>query len=180
MVVLLLIAVVGFGLYLTKPPVTETMTERMTQSVTQTVTNTMTETTTQTATATLNQEAIPFTLQQGQMIGNVWVLIQPTGMTGQYALAVYAAGPEPTTWTGSDCIVEGTQTGGSMASVPVTGNATTSEFEVGSNGIGQIFALLNQNPYTSFESIRIFRLSGMQMTNATLVGVASLGMMSSM
>lgn len=184
--VLILIAAVGYGLYLTKPPMAETMTETVTQPMTETMSQTMTETmthamtevTTQTSTSVSTQEAIPFAARSGQMIGSALLLIEPAGMNGEYALSVYAPGLEPTMGTGNDYLVEGTQTSGSMASVPVTGNATTSEFEAGSNGVGQFFALLNQNPYSSFENVQIYYLSGMNMSNATLVATASLSMMS--
>lgn len=189
-VALILVAAVGYGLYLTRPPMTETMTETttqpmtetttntMTQTMTVTVTNAMTETTTQTTTSVSTGEALSFAAQSGQMIGNALLLIQPAGMNGGYALSIYAPGLEPSMGTGSNYIVEGAQTSGSMALVPVTGNVTTSEFEAGSNGVGQFFALLSQNPYSSFESIQIFYLPGMSMSNATLVATASLSMMS--
>lgn len=182
-IALIVIAAVGFTLYLTRQPMTETMTstvtDSMTEQMTSTATLTMTESMTHTSTAVMTQEAITFTPQKGQMVGEALLLVQPTGMTGEYALSVYAPGLEPTVGTGNDYIIEGTQASGSMASVPVTGNVTSSEFEVGSNGVGQFFAILSQNPYTSFENVQIFYLSGMQMSNAALVATATLGSMSS-
>lgn len=142
---------------------TETMTEVMTMSPS--------------ATAMMQQDAIPFTPQPGQMMHGAWLLIAPTG-NGQYALSVYVSGLEPSMGTGNDYVIDGPQMTGSMAAVPVTGNLTSSEFEVGSDGVGYFFALLNQNPYTTFESIQIFFLPGMQMSNAMLVATASFSMSS--
>lgn len=187
-IVLIVVAASGFGLYATKPQVvstttvtstnemTNTMTETMTNTMTETMTTTMTGNMTQTSTSAMTHEAIAFTPRQGQMIGNAWLLVEPAGMNGQYALSIYAPGLEQTMGTGNVYLVEAAQASGSMASVPVTGNVTTSEFEVGSNGVGQFFALLSQNPYTTFENVQIFYLAGMQMSNATLVATAALGM----
>lgn len=159
-IVLIVVAAAGFGLYATKPQFT----------------NTVTSTTTRTATNTVTEEAIPFTPQKGQIIGNAWLLIEPPGTRGQFALSIYVPGLETTTGTRNVYIVEGTQMGGPMTSVPVTGNATTSEFEVGSDRVGQFFVLLNQNPFATFDNIQIFYLPGMRMSNATLVATASLRM----
>jgi hypothetical protein len=161
-VVLVVIAAIGFGLYLTKPTATETMTE------------TTTSTTTQSGNAT---SAFQFTPAKGQMLHSAWVVVGRTE-SGQYTLAVYAQGLDTTQGTGNDYIVEGAQSSGSMAVVPVGANATASEFDVGSNGVGSYFTLLSQNPLTSFENIQIVFLPGMHMTNATVVATASLTMMS--
>jgi hypothetical protein len=69
-------------------------------------------------------------------------------------------------------------TSGSMAVVPIGPNATASEFETSSNGVGNFFILLSQNPYSAFENVQIVYLPGMQMTNATVVATATLTMMS--
>jgi hypothetical protein len=148
---------------------TETMTEEMTMTQEMTVAAS--------ATGMMEQEAIPFIAQPGQMVHNGWLLIAPLS-NGQYALSVYVAGLEPSMGTGSNYIVEGPQMTGPMASVPVTGNATSSEFEVGSGGVGYFFTILDQNPYTTFESIQVFYLPGMQMSNAMLIATANFSMTS--
>lgn len=167
-VVLLVIAGIGFALYLTNSSPAQTTTESMTETMTHTSTATMTETANGTS-------AIEFTPATGQMIHTAWLLIEPAGMD-QYALSVHAEGLESTQSTGGDYIVEGAQSSGSMSVVPVGPNATASEFDTASNGIGNYFVLLSQNPYTTFENIQIVYLPGMQMTNATVVATATLTM----
>ncbi len=171
-IVLVVVAAAGFGLYATKPQFTNTVTSTTTEKIIQP--GTMIETMTRTANFTVTEEAIPFTPEKGQIIGNAWLLIEPPGTHGQFALSIYVPGLETTTGTGNVYIVEGEQMSGPKASVPVTGNATTSEFEVGSDGVGQFFVLLNRNPFTTFDNIQIFYLPGMRMSNATLVATASL------
>jgi hypothetical protein len=168
-IVLVLIAAVGFTLYLIRPPMIETITETMTHSVTET----MNESTSQSMSGLT---ALPFAPATGQMIHNAWLLVGTTE-SGQYALSIYAQGLDTSIGTGSDYIVEGVQSSGSMAVVPIGANATVSEFDVGSNGVGSYFTLLNQNPSTSFESIEIAYLPGMEMTNATVVATVSLSML---
>jgi hypothetical protein len=110
------------------------------------------------------------------MFHNGWLLVAPAGMD-QYALSVHAEGLESTQGMGDVYIVEGAQSSGSMASVPIGGqNATLSEFEVGPNGVGNFFIILDQNPFSSYESVSIVFLPGMQMANATVVATASLVM----
>ncbi len=167
--VLVLVAAAGFALYLSRPTMTETTTETMTSSVTQTMT--------ETSPSAGASQAVQFTPAAGMMLHSAWLVVSMTE-SGQYALSVYAQGLEPSQGTGNDYIVEGAQSSGSMAVVPVGPNATASEFEVGSNGVGSYFTLLNQNPFSSFESIDIVYLPGMQMANATVVATASLSMMS--
>jgi hypothetical protein len=166
-VVLVIVAGVGFSLYFSRSTVAQTMTENMTE----TMTETMTPTSTQMAAGT----AVQFTPATGQMVHTAWLVIEPTE-SGQYALSVYAQGLESTQSTGSDYIVEGTQSSGAMAVVPVGPNATASEFETSSTGTGSFFTLLNQNPYTSFENVQLVFLPGMEMTNATVVATATLTM----
>lgn len=60
------------------------------------------------------------------------------------------------------------------AQVPVTSNATSSEFEVGRNGVGLFFAPPKHSPCTPFENVQIFHPSGMQTSKATLVAAATL------
>jgi hypothetical protein len=169
-VVLLIIAGVGFALYFTSSSSAHTTTDNMTETMTQTSTSVMTETSNGT-------EAVQFTLATGSMIHSAWLLIEPAGMD-QYAVSIHAEGLESTQSTGSDYIVEGAQSSGSMAVVPIGPNATASEFETSSSGVGNFFILLGQNPYSSFENVQIVYLPGMQMTNATVVATASLAMAS--
>jgi hypothetical protein len=124
-------------------------------------------------TETMNADAIKFTPATGQMFHSGWLLIEPTG-TGQYAVSVHAEGLENTQITRSDYIVEGAQSSGAMAVVPVGPNATASEFGTSSVGVGNFFIVLGQNPFTTFENFQIVYLPGMSMTNATVVATASL------
>jgi hypothetical protein len=167
-IVLIIIAGIGFALYLTNSPSAQTTTESMTETMTQTSTATMTETTNGTS-------ALEFMPATGQMIHSTWLLIEPAGMD-RYALSIHAEGLEDTQSMGSDYIVEGAQSSGSMAVVPIGPNATASEFETGTNGVGNYFVLMSQNPYTTFENVQIVYLPGMQMTNATVVATVSLTM----
>lgn len=174
-IVLVILAGAAFGLYLTKSPAAQTMTENMTETTTASMTETMTETMTPTSTQMAAETAVQFTPATGQMIHTAWLVIEPT-VSGQYALSVYAQGLENTQSMGSDYIIEGAQSSGAMAVVPVGPNATASEFGTSSAGAGSFFVLLNQNPYTSFENIQIVYLPGMEMTNATVVATATLTM----
>ena len=167
-VVLLILVGIGFGLYFTNSPTTQTMTENMTS----------TETMTQTAVASTNgTDAIQFTPASGQMIHSAWLLIEPAG-SGDFAVSVYAQGLESTQGTGNAYIVEAQESSGSMSVVPLGPNATASEFETTSQGVGSYFTVLMQDPYTSFENVQIVYLPGMQMSNAVVVATASLTMMS--
>jgi len=168
--VLLIIAGIGFALYFTNSSSTHTTTDNMTETMTQTSTSTAMETSNGT-------DAIQFTPATGAMIHSAWLLIEPAGMH-EYAVSVHAEGLESTQSMGSDYIIEGAQSSGSMAVVPIGPNATSSEFETSSSGVGNFFILLGQNPYSSFENIQIVYLPGMQMTNATVVATASLTMTS--
>jgi hypothetical protein len=166
-VVLLIIAGIGFSLYLTGSSSTHTTTDNMTE----------TSTTVMTETSSNGTDAIQFTPATGAMIHTAWLLIEPAGMD-QYAVSIHAEGLENTQSMGSDYIVEGAQSSGSMAVVPIGPNATASEFDTSSSGVGNFFILLGQNPHSSFENIQIVYLPGMQMTNATVVATASLTMAS--
>jgi hypothetical protein len=161
-VVLLIIAGVGFTLYLTNSTTTHTTTENMTETST---------------TMANSTEAIQFAPATGQMIHTAWLLIEPTG-SGEYAVSVYAQGLESTQGTGSAYIVEATSSSGSMSTAPIGPNATASEFETTSAGVGSYFVVLMQNPYSSFENIQIVYLPGMQMSSAMVVATATLTMMS--
>lgn len=159
-IVLLVLAGIGFSLYLTSP-VTHTTTENMTETMTSSMTETMAG------------NAIKFAPATGQMVHTGWLLIEAAGQ-GDYAVAVHAEGLESTQQMGSIYIVEAEQASGSMAVVPIGPNATASEFETSSAGAGNFFIVLMQNPFTSFENIQIVYLPGMSMTNATVVATASL------
>jgi hypothetical protein len=163
--VLVIVAAAGFGLYVTKPSSTEMMTETSTNSMTATMTTG----------ASTEPTAIPFVAASGQMFSGGWLVVGMT-QSGQYLLSIHAGGLEAT--NGSDYIVEGTQSSGSMATLPIGPNATSSEFDAGSNGVGNFIISLNQNPLTTYESVQIFLLPGMQMTNETLVATATLTMAS--
>ena len=180
-VVLLIIAGVGYSLYFTNMHAGQEMTSVMTETVnhTMTVTENMTETMTNTMTATstsvVSESAIQFAPVSGQMIHSAWVLVQPAG--SEYAVSVHAEGLESTQGTGNVYIVEATSSSGSMSMAPIGPNGTSSEFETTSGGVGNFFILLGQNPYNAFESIEIVYLPGMQMSNGTVVATASLTMM---
>jgi hypothetical protein len=159
-VVLVVIAAVGFGLYLTKSASANPMTE------------TATETTTATSGATSVTQASQFEAMSGQMFHTGWLLIQATP-SGMYALSIHVEGLETTAGTGNVYIVEAEQSTGAMSVVPIGPNATASEFEVGSDGVGNFFLLLSQNPGMSFESVEVVFLQGMQMSGASVVATAS-------
>jgi hypothetical protein len=110
--------------------------------------------------------------QRGQMIHGGWVILAPVG-TGHYAVSVHAEGLEPP--SSGAYIVEGVMRTGNTNMVPIGPNATSSEFEANSAGIGSYWIVLMQNPRSSFEAIDILFLPGMQMTNATLVASVKLG-----
>lgn len=106
------------------------------------------------------------------MIHTGWVVIAPVG-SGDYAIAVHAEGLEPPSAGGY--IVEGAQRTTAMNVVPISANATASEFDAGTDGVGNYWTVIMQNPTTSFESIELLYLPGMNMTQATLVASVSLG-----
>jgi hypothetical protein len=167
-VVLLIVAAVGYALYFTTPH-GQTGSGIMTETVTQTVSTTS-------GTSSGGTGAVQFAPATGQMVDNAWLLVEPTA-SGQFAVSIHAEGLESTQGMGSVYIVEGAESSGAMAVVPVGPNATASEFETTSNGVGSYFILLSQNPYTTFESVQIVYLPGMEMTNATVVATATLAMM---
>lgn len=167
-VALLVISGVGFSLYLTAP--------RASAGMTETTTSTEVMTSTVTSTSMANSfEAVQFTPAPGQMVHDAWLFVEPTG-GGEYAVSVYAQGLESTQGSGNVYIVEGTQSSGMMATSPLGVNASASEFETTSGGVGSYFVQLTHNPYGSYESIQIVFLRGMQMSNATVVAFATLTM----
>lgn len=110
--------------------------------------------------------------QQGQMFHTGWVFISSVG-GGDYAVSIHAEGLEAP--SAGDYIVEGVTRGATMQTVPISGNATGSEFDAGADGAGNYWTVLMQNPLTSFEAIDLVYLPGMSMTNATLVASAQIG-----
>ena len=171
--ILLLGAASGFVLYGTRSGMQETSTVTMT--------DTMTETMSQSAatSGSMNESANPaaaiaFVPAQGQMFGGGWLIVAPLG-NGDYALTLHATGLESASM--GNYIVEGAQRSGQMATVPVAGsNATLSEFEADGSGNGQFFAVLMENPSSTYESISIVYLPGMEMQGATVVATATLTM----
>jgi hypothetical protein len=108
----------------------------------------------------------------GQMFHTGWVVIAPAG-SGHYAIAVHAEGLEPPSSGGY--IVEGAQRTTAANVVPIGGNATASEFDAGADGVGNYWTVIMENPTTSYGSIELLFLPGMNMTQATLVASVSLG-----
>ncbi|MDA4128918.1 MAG: hypothetical protein OK422_05650 [Thaumarchaeota archaeon] len=115
--------------------------------------------------------SLAFQPQAGQMFHTGWLFIAPTS-PGDYAISVHAEGLEPPSAGGY--IVEGVTRPG-MNMVPIGPNATASEFDASSGGVGTYWVVLMQNPHTSFEAVDILYLPGMQMTNAVLVASVQLG-----
>ncbi|MDE1852287.1 MAG: hypothetical protein KGI38_00920 [Thaumarchaeota archaeon] len=156
-IALIVIAAAGFGLYVTKPSVTATSTEVMTAME-----------------ASPAMAFIPApNVMMAEGIRNGYLVVAPLG-NGNYSVEIHAEGLEPTTGTGNIYIVEGQQKSGTMASGPIIAqSAHASEFEVGSDGIGQYFVILTANPATSFESVQLVFLGGMSMGNATVIATAT-------
>ena len=109
--------------------------------------------------------------QAGQMIHSGWVLISPIG-SGDYAVSLHADGLEPPSSGGY--IVEGVTRQG-MNMVPLAGQAAASEFDAGTDGSGNFWTTLMQNPSSTYEGIDLLYLPGMDMTHATLVASIQLG-----
>jgi hypothetical protein len=107
----------------------------------------------------------------GQMFHTGWVVIAPVG-SGEYAIAIHAEGLEPPSAGGY--IVEGAQRTTATNVVPIGANATASEFDAGADGIGNYWTVIMQNPITTYESVELLYLPGMNMTQATLVASVSL------
>jgi hypothetical protein len=108
----------------------------------------------------------------GQMIHSAWVFLSPLG-GGDYAVSLHAEGLESP--SSGSYIVEGVTRGTAMNMVPISGNATTSEFEAGQNGVGTYWTTVMQNPNSAYESIDLVYLPGMSMTDATVVASVQLG-----
>jgi hypothetical protein len=164
--ILLIIAAIAFVLYGTRSTMQETSTV--------TITDTMTRSAS--PSGSMNETAAPaaiaFAPAHGQMFGGGWLIVAALG-NADYALTLHATGLEPGSM--GDYIVEAAQNSGQMATVPVAGtNATLSEFEADSSGNGQFFTVLMENPNSTYESVSIVYLPGMEMTNATVVATATL------
>jgi len=111
--------------------------------------------------------ALALHAQPAQMFHNGWVFIAPLG-SGHYAIYIHAEGLEPP--SAGAYIVEGVTRAG-MQMVPIGGNATASEFEADSHGVGNYWTVLMQSPTGNFEAIDLVFLPGMDMTHATLASV---------
>jgi hypothetical protein len=169
-IALVVVAAAGFGLYATKPTATVTATEVMTHTVMVNETEVMSETT-----APL---AIPFVPQPNLMmaegIHNAYLFVAPAA-GGKWVIQIHAEGLEPTVGTGNVYLVETQEKTGAMAMGPIAmQNATSSEFSVGSDGVGQYFTTLSQNPAGAYEGVEIVLLGGMEMSNATVIATATL------
>ena len=174
-VVLVIVAGIGYGLYETTnhSQMTETstaMTETMTS--TQTMTETMT-----TSEMTYQTSAYEFTAAGGGMINNAWLLVAPLGMD-EYAVSVHAEGLE----ANGTYVLEGILTTGSMQTVPISFESTmmnetsASEFQSNANGTGLYWIQLSSNPVTTFENVQLYYVPDMMMQNATLLASASFTM----
>lgn len=159
LIVLIVIAVSGFGLYATSLSHLSTTSEMMSHSSTSTSNSTA---------------AYGFTPKSGAMISNAWLLVAPLGMN-EYAVSIHAEGLE----TNGTYFVEGPLSSGSMNVVPISNESMTmsqesaSEFQANANGTGQFWIILTSNPVMTFETLELAYLPGMSMQNATVVATAS-------
>jgi hypothetical protein len=178
-VVLIIIAGSGFGLYATSISHSST-TSTTSSSSTEMMTGSST-----TAMSTSNSDsnctcAYEFTPESGAMISNAWVVLASLGMN-QYAVSIHAEGLE----RNGTYFVEGALSSGSMAVVGISSESmnmnttSASEFQADTNGTGTFWIVLNNNPSSTFESLELTYLPGMSMQNATVVATTSLGMMGS-
>lgn len=171
-IVLVVLAGVGFGLYATKPEMTSTVTTTVAEMSSASMSETG-----MTSSGNFGF-AGAFTPQSGAMMGNAWLVVSSLG-NGEYAVVVHAEGLEPN----GDYIVEGPTTTGAMQTVPISSmsmmmNTTTaSEFTADSHGTGLFWIVVNSNPTHAFEAIQLFYLPGMSMQNAMLVASVKFPMM---
>ena len=170
-VALLVISAVGYGLYFTNASSGHTTTSVSTEMMN----HTMNETTTETSTEVMmhTESAMGFTPASGQTVHSAWLLVEPTS-TGQFAVSIHAEGLQSTQGTGNVYAVEATSSSAAMTTGLIGPNETSSEFETTSSGVGNFFIVLGQNPLTSFESVEIVFLAGMQMSNGQVVATAQL------
>lgn len=114
---------------------------------------------------------VALTLQPGQMIRSAWLFIAPVGK-GQFAVSLHAEGLKLPSSGGY--LIEGvTRQGAKM--VPLGPTEIASEFDATNDGVGTYWLVLNQNPSTTYQTIVVLYLAGMQMSNAVLVASAALG-----
>ncbi len=116
-------------------------------------------------------KVLPLIPNPGATIHAGWLVIGPAG-SGHYAIGVHAEGLNPPSSGGY--IVEGTNRTTAKNMAPIAGNATASEFDAGTDGVGNYWTVVMENPITTFASIELLYLPGMNMTQATLVASVSL------
>ena len=170
---MIVVAVVGYGLY-----ATQLSDQSQTKQDMGTSASAMTDTLT--STEMINQTyAYHLSPQSGAMVDNAWLLVVPLGMQ-EYAVSVHAEGLE----TNGTYILEGTLTGGSMQSVPISTQSMAmnetgaSEFQSNSNGTGLYWIILSSNPLTTFENVQLYFITEGMMQNASLIATANFAMMS--
>ncbi len=188
-VVLVVVAGVGFGLYevtlngSTTSQHIVTVTALSTEVMTTTENSmivTSSEETVMSSSSTMMVEnsgssgAFMFSPASGTMISNAWLITSQAGMN-EFAVAIHAEGLEPN----GTYIIEGALATGSMNVVPISSlsmsmNTTSaSEFQADRNGTGTYWIVLDSNPTTAFESVQIFYLPGMSISNVTEVASLS-------
>ena len=184
-VVLIVIAGIGYGLYGTASGKTTTSTQIVT--TTNVSTEMMVTTEMMTGTGSMSSmsgnmtgsEALMFTPSSGAMISSAWLLALPTGMMHEYALSIHAEGLEPN----GTYLIEGALTAGVMAMVPISSQSmgmnttSASEFQANKNGTGNYWIVINTNPATTFENIQLLFLPNMSMQNMTAVATLHFAMM---
>jgi hypothetical protein len=120
---------------------------------------------------TNSTRAVQLQPKAGQMIHSGWVIIASVG-GGDYVVSLHADGLEPPSSGGY--IVEGVQRTTAMNAVPIGANETASEFDAGTNGAGGYWTVLMGSPSTTYESIDLVYLPGMNMAQAVVVAAAPL------
>ncbi|MHB8567226.1 MAG: hypothetical protein ACYC7D_12660 [Nitrososphaerales archaeon] len=178
-IILIVAAASGFGLYAT----TASKTTTSLNTVTVTTTNVRTEMMTAGMMNHTTSEpmsnityAYQFNGSSGSMISSAWLLDVPVGMH-EYAVSVHAEGLEPN----ETYILEGDLASGSMAVVPIStqsmnmNTTSASEFQTNGNGTGNYWIVLGSCPSTTFESIQLLYLPGMEMQNASTVATIHFG-----
>ena len=168
-VVLVVIAAAGFGLY------GISLNNHSTSSETMTTTTGMTETT-----SSQNQTfAYAFTPKTGAMLNNAWLVSVQLGMH-EYAVSVHAEGLE----ANSTYILEGALSSGTMATVPISSQSmsmnmtSAAEFQSNANGTANYWIVVENAPAATFENVQLYLIPGGMMENATLVATATFAMMS--
>jgi hypothetical protein len=190
-VVLVVVACVGFGLYevtlngSVTSQHTVTVTALSTQVTTTTENSMMVASSEETAmisSSTMMGEnsssnssgAFMFSPISGTMISNAWLITSQAGMN-EFAVAIHTEGLEPN----RTYIIEGTLATGSMNVVPISSLSMSmntisgSEFQADRNGAGTYWIVLDSNPIVAFENVQILYLPGMSMSNATEVASLS-------